>query len=298
MQCNTINGAADLETKGMMKAATSGLMVPSIFQTEQGTKPVVMASNAQFVPALLLELVTTVSQIAQLDAMFQKVKASAPTSCSEADKWHQVSVQALETSRKYMVEQQASLIQRIANATGTPLLVQNNSAISETKASDKEDPTAEGAEVALPPGLEMSLGDDTQATANSESQAEADGNSLRNYLEKIKSHTPGCALLIRKIKPLGFESAEYLRAHCEKFGDVAEVLVSHCITKPSPKRAKGRIRPAALGFVVMASPEDADAVFAYGEMQHVAFQDGSVLVEVQRFREFAEDIEETGAEAE
>merc|ERR1719388_141726 len=295
MQCNTINGAADLETKGMMKAATSGLMVPSIFQTEQGTKPVVMASNAQFVPALLLELVTTVSQIAQLDAMFQKVKASAPTSCSEADKWHQVSVQALETSRKYMVEQQASLIQRIANATGTPLLKQDDSAMSEIKT---EDATAERVEVAPPPGLEMSVGDDTQATANPESRTEADGNSLRNDLEKIKLHTPGCALLIRKIKPLGFESPERLRAHCGQFGKVAEVLVSHCITKPSPKRAKGRIRPAALGFIVMASPEDADAVFAYGEMQHVAFQDGSVLVEVQRFREFAEDIEETGAEAE
>merc|ERR1719389_964645 len=104
-------------------------MVPSI-SVEQGIKP----SETSSVPALLLELVTIVSQIAQLDAMFDKVKGNAPEAGSEADKWHQVSVQALETSRKYMVEQQTSLIKRLGNATGTPNPVQRgNSAIQPLK---------------------------------------------------------------------------------------------------------------------------------------------------------------------
>jgi hypothetical protein len=250
------------------------------------------------VPALLLELVTIVSQISQLDAMFEKVKGNAPTAGSEADKWHQVSIQALETSRKYMVEQQTSLFQRISSATGTPFQVKSDGVDAETK-KDVAAPeqvkvvppaTPEQVEVAPPPGLELSGTDLKSGLA-----ADTDGNSLRNYLEKIKMHTPGCALLIRKIKPLGFESAEHLRAHCERFGQVAEVLVSHCITKPSPKRAKGRIRPAALGFVVMASPEDAHAVFAHGEQQDIAFRDGHVTVEIQRFREIADDEVEADA---
>jgi len=287
MQCSMISGVTDLDKKGSMEAPQNKLLVPSIFQKEQGTKVPDTASNAQLVPALLLELVTIVAQISQLDAMFDKVKGNAPTAGSEADKWHQVSVQALETSRKYMVEQQTSLFQRLASATGTSLPVLAKGDGATTSENKKEDAIPEQKEVTPPPGLDPSVPDLKAGTEDS-----ADGNSLRNYLEKIKMHTPGCALLIRKIKPLGFESPEYLRAHCEQFGNVAEVLVSHCITKPSPKRAKGRIRPAALGFVIMASPEDADAVFAQGENQNIVFRDGDVTVEVQRFRE----IEEAGGE--
>lgn len=293
MQCNLISGVTDLDKKGSMKAPQNNLMVPSIFQPEQGNKAPDTANNAQLVPALLLELVTIVAQISQLDAMFDKVKGNAPTAGSEADKWHQVSVQALETSRKYMVEQQTSLLQRLAtaklNGTSPPVLAKSDSAT--TSENKKEDAIPQHKEVTPPPGLDPSVPDLKAGLAGS-----TDGNSLRNYLEKIKMHTPGCALLIRKIKPLGFESPEHLRAHCEQFGKVAEVLVSHCITKPSPKRAKGRIRPAALGFVIMASPEDADAVFTQGEHQNIAFRDGSVIVEVQRFREITDDLEDAGGE--
>merc|ERR1719262_913950 len=104
-------------------------MVPSIQKVEQGTKP----SESSTTPALLLELVTLVTQIAQLDSMFDKVKQGAPDAGSEADKWHQVSVQALETSRKYMIEQQTSLIKRLANATGTPIPVHSNNNLALNK---------------------------------------------------------------------------------------------------------------------------------------------------------------------
>jgi hypothetical protein len=246
-------------------------------------KPSTSTSNAQTTPAMLLELVTIVTQIAQLDAMFGKMKASAPAKGSEADKWHQVSVQALETSRTYIVEQQISLIQRLANATGTP-------ALAATKTEKKGEAMAEKVAIDAPPGLEIPKTDDaTTPTEQMSAFFQGDGNSLRSDLEKIKMQTPGCALLIRKIKPLGFESPECLRAHCEKFGKVAEVLVSHCVTKPSLKRAKGRVRPAALGFVVMASPEDADKVIAQGEQQIIHFRNADVAVEVQRFRDVSDE---------
>jgi hypothetical protein len=265
--------------KGAVVSSPPGLAVPSIAM-EQGAKPVINATNAQTTPALLLELVTIVTQIAQLDAMFEKVRASAPVTGSEADKWHQVSVQALDTSRKYMVEQQTSILQRLANATGTQA-----PATAEIKNLKKEEAVAEP-----PSGPTCTAQDEAAAPANlMQTLIQGEGNSLRNDLEKIKLHNFGCALLIRKIKPLGFESPEHLRSHCEKFGQVLEVLVSHCVTKPSAKRAKGRIRPAALGFVVMASPEEAEKVFAEGEQQIINFHGVDVAVEVQRFRDITEE---------
>lgn len=264
--------------KGAVVSSPPGLVVPSIAM-EKGAKPIINTTNAQTTPALLLELVTIVTQIAQLDAMCEKVRASAPVTGSEADKWHQVSVQALDTSRKYMVEQQTSILQRLANATGTQA-----PATAEIKNLKKEEAVAEP-----PSGPTFTAQDEAAAPANlMHTLMQGDGNSLRNDLEKIKLHNSGCALLIRKIKPLGFESPEYLRSHCEKSGQVLEVLVSHCVTKPSAKRAKGRIRPAALGFVVMASPEEAEKVFAEGEQQIINFHGVDVAVEVQRFR----DVEE------
>jgi len=255
---------------------------------EQSIKPSVTTSNVQTAPALLLELVTIVTQLSQLDAMFDNVKRSAPDASSEAVKWHQVSVQALETSRKYLVEQQTCLIQRLANATGSALPAQSGNVALELQ---ERTPVAE-VPIAPPPGLEMLVCHDEKPNsakpANSEKIQLAEGNSLRTDLEKIKLHKPGCALLVRKIKPFGFESAEYLKTYFEQFGKVAEVLVSHCITKPSPKRASGRVRPAALGFVVMASPEDAEKAFTDGEQHSIPFKDTSVEVEVKRFQEASE----------
>lgn len=299
MQSSMINGANDLKA-GVEKTSQKGLMVPST-QVEQGTKPSVTTYNAQTAPALLLELVTIVTQLAQLDTMSDNVKKSAPDAGSEAVKWHQVSVQALETSRKYLVEQQTSLIQRLANATGQALPAQSGIVALEPKehtpvaevpvvpppGMKERTPVAE-VPVAPPPGLEMLVHNDE----NSRSAMLGEGNSLRTDLEKIKLHEPGTALLVRKIKPFGFESAEYLRTYFEQFGEVAEVLVSHCITKPSPKRGSGRVRPAALGFVVMASANDAEKAFAKGEQHAISYKDTSVDVQVKRFREGSEFSED------
>jgi len=294
MQSNMIKGETDPKAQNkilsMEKISDKGLMVPSI-KMEQGTKP----SESSNTPALLLELVTLVSQIAQLDSMFDKVNKSAPDAGSEAVKWHQVSVQALETSRKYMIEQQTSLIKRLANATGTPIPALCGNIALQTPKEDAPVAHVRSASppglapppgLASPPGLDIPVdkAEDTSSPKSEKPSNSGDGNSLRTDLEKIKLYPNGCALLVRKIKPLGFDSAEHLRAHFEQFGQVAEVLVSHCITKPSPKRANGRVRPAALGFVIMASSEDVDKVFAHGEQQCI--QD--VIVEVTKFRDGSE----------
>merc|ERR1719217_1314257 len=131
----------------------SGLLASSI-ELEQSTKP----STANSAPALLLEIVTIVSQISQLDSMSEKIKSSAPEEGSEADKWHKVSVQAVETSRKYMVEQQTSLFQRLAIITGTPLSKQSGNVAHNTEKEDAPvtpPPSPPGLLMSPPPGLEM-----------------------------------------------------------------------------------------------------------------------------------------------
>lgn len=295
MQSNTIIDTADIKAQNkllMGKNSKEGLMVPSI-QMEQGAKP----SESSTVPALLFELVTIVSQLSQLDSMSDKVKGSAPEAGSEADKWHQVSVQALETSRKYMVEQQTSLLKRLANVTGTPIPVQ---AANVAPQPLKEHAPVTQVSCASPPGLApppgLDMPEDRLEETVPKSLISEEGHSLRTDLEKIKLYEPGRALLVRKIKPLGFDSAEHLRKNFEKYGQVTEVLVSHCITKPSAKRANGRVRPAALGFVVMASPEDADKVFANGEQQLIKVNGTTVGVEVTRFRDGSQEGSEADSE--
>merc|ERR1719272_620939 len=149
MQSNMINASLALKELDAVKASQIGLMAPSL--KKQGGKPTVNVSHAQTAPAMLLELVTIVTQIAQLDAMFAQVKKGAPHAGSEADKWHQVSVQALECSRKYMVEQQMSLLQRLA-IPGTPIPSQNDKGVVENQ---NEDAKVEKAVISPPPGLEM-----------------------------------------------------------------------------------------------------------------------------------------------
>merc|ERR1719272_770046 len=150
MQSSMINGTIGLKELDAVKASEIGLMAPSLIK--QGGKPTVNASYAQTAPAMLLELVTIVTQIAQLDAMFSQVQKGAPHAGSEADKWHQVSVQALECSRKYMVEQQMSLLQRLAMPTGAPAPTQSNTAIVENQNAATE---TEKVVISPPPGLEM-----------------------------------------------------------------------------------------------------------------------------------------------
>merc|ERR1719313_3047599 len=85
--------------------------------------------------------------------------------------------------------------------------------------------------------------------------------SLRQDLELLRQRQPEHVIIVRKIKKLGFESPQLLDAHFSQFGEVKELLVAHSHVKPTTKRPNGRVRPAALGFVVMDKQEAVQKAF-------------------------------------
>merc|ERR1719161_1315682 len=88
--------------------------------------------------------------------------------------------------------------------------------------------------------------------------------SLRQDLELLRQRQPECVIIVRKIKKLGFESPQILDEYFSQFGEVSELLVAHSHVKPTAKRPNGRVRSAALGFVVMESGEAAEKAFKAG----------------------------------
>merc|ERR1719453_2390027 len=88
--------------------------------------------------------------------------------------------------------------------------------------------------------------------------------SLRQDLELLRQRQPECVVIVRKIKKLGFESPQILDHYFSQYGEVKELLVAHSHVKPTAKRPNGRVRPAALGFVVMATEEGAKNAFMAG----------------------------------
>jgi tellurite resistance-related uncharacterized protein len=100
-------------------------------------------------------------------------------------------------------------------------------------------------------------------------------------------------LLIRKISKLGLESADILEKHFSRFGTVDKVMVAHTHVKTvrlDPRGRHGqshRVRPSALGFVVMSQPHEVQAIFAAGEQQVVQ----GVVVSVRQFERRSEKEE-------
>merc|ERR1719482_2389120 len=88
--------------------------------------------------------------------------------------------------------------------------------------------------------------------------------SLRQDLELLRQRQPECVIIVRKIKKLGFESPQILDQYFSQYGEVKELLVAHSHVKPTAKRPNGRVRPAALGFVVMADKEAVQRAFKAG----------------------------------
>jgi len=63
---------------------------------------------------------------------------------------------------------------------------------------------------------------------------------------------------------------------------VKELLVAHSHVKPTAKRPNGRVRPAALGFVVMANEEAAQKAFKAGTDQII----NGISIELAPFESF------------
>jgi hypothetical protein len=97
-----------------------------------------------------------------------------------------------------------------------------------------------------------------------------EGETLRDHLQELQDEDPALVIIVRKISKLGFQSPDLLRNYFEEYGEVGKILVAHSFVKPSNRRVKPRVRPAGLGFVVMTSRADADAVLCMGENQTIA----------------------------
>merc|ERR1719161_277258 len=211
--------------------------------------------------ALLADLVGVAAELARMDEMLAQAEASAPAS-AEARKWHEVSVQALVWSREALAERQNNLLVQMKVLSQVGRAAQAVVASSETIAVATCTPTQPEATRSLEPP---------------ESETAGVG-SLRADLERLRGYSKEQCLLVRKIKRLGLESPQKLKAHFERYGAVSEVLVAHSFEKPSAKRRSGRMRPAAIGFIVMATGDAANAILSAGESHMV--EDGADSCEV------------------
>lgn len=225
--------------------------------------------------SLLTDLVRVAAEIARMDEMLAQTKASAPAS-ADARKWHHVSIQALMWSRETLAEEQKTLLLQLkvlVKAGHTGLARGASTAYATTETRSPTQPQMEHSREAQT----RELAGRSLCLEPPESAAAVVG-SLRVDLERVRTYEKERCLLVRKIKQLGLESSQKLREHFELYGAVSEVLVAHSFEKPSAKRRSGRMRPAAIGFIVMATGDAANAILSAGESHMV--EDGADSCEV------------------
>mmetsp|Transcript_14297 Transcript_14297/g.40955 ORF Transcript_14297/g.40955 Transcript_14297/m.40955 type:complete len:187 (+) Transcript_14297:65-625(+) len=115
--------------------------------------------------------------------------------------------------------------------------------------------------------------------------------TMKAQLQALQRQDPASVFIARRINRLGFSSPEQLRAHFGRFGEVAVVHVAHSLVKSARPPGAGaehrRQRPAALGFVVMSSPEATERILEEGP-EHVV---NGVKVTVQAFHRHSEALE-------
>lgn len=228
--------------------------------------------------SMLQELVQVSTQIAHIDKLIVDAKRDAPAEGSEAHHWHTISIQAMHWSRQGLAERQEGVLARLR-------------ALAEAgNGAEKQAPTLAAAALTDAPTAQKVEEEDLQdnaAAAAKEPTAVQSGGSLRVDLEILRTHDPRCCLIVRRIKKLGLESSERLRDHFGGYGEVAQVLVAHSFERPSAHRKNGRVRPAALGFIIMGTPEATAAVLEAGETHDIF----GTAVNVSRFEPFADDAD-------
>jgi hypothetical protein len=113
------------------------------------------------------------------------------------------------------------------------------------------------------------------------------GETMKAQLQALQYEDENAVCIARRINKLGFSSAEALRAYFSRYGPVKHVHVSHSRVK-SLKRFGGerrcaeshwRLRAAALGFVVMMSPDATRRILADGPDHRI----NGVTVRLQSF---------------
>lgn len=104
--------------------------------------------------------------------------------------------------------------------------------------------------------VQSAAGDDTKDT-------------LRTNLRDLSLADPSQVLMVRKINRLGLDSPSALEAYFSTFGTVGRVMVSHSRAKSMFGRGAARVRPAGLGFLLMTTPEGAQAALAAGSEHEI-----------------------------
>lgn len=106
--------------------------------------------------------------------------------------------------------------------------------------------------------------------------------TLRTHLKDLQKVPTNHVVIVRRINRLGFQSADILKTHFSQYGTVDRVLVSHSHVKSQNRRLGSRLRPSGLGFVVMTSEEEAEAILKAGPEQQVNASQ-PVTIRVQSF---------------
>jgi hypothetical protein len=252
--------------KQLESKATATVSEPACTSSAPKT-PATVASS-------LLELTEVASQLARVDMMLSQVTENAPEE-ENAKRYHEISLQALECSKKMLHEKQAQCLMDLGALVGSP-----------TQATEDE----EGSTVESTPTSAIWNGwSKADIAAVPEFVPQQDltskligSGSLRQDLELLRQRQPEHVIIVRKIKKLGFDSPQLLDQHFSQYGCVKELLVAHSHVKPTPKRPNGRVRPAALGFVVMATDEAAQKAFEAGIDQMLC----GVSIELAPFASF------------
>jgi len=223
------------------------------------------------VASLLLELTEVASQLARVEMMLAQIMESAPEE-EGAKRYHDISLQALQCSRKMMFEKQSKCLKDLGALIGSP-----------SKAMEEEaKPVMESAPASTTwKGIDVEAIPEFVPPANIAAKLIGSG-SLRQDLELLRQRHPEHVIIVRKIKKLGFESPQLLDEHFNQYGEVKELLVAHSHVKPTAKRPNGRVRPAALGFVVMADAEAAQNAFKAGAEQMICGH----VIELASFESF------------
>lgn len=93
--------------------------------------------------------------------------------------------------------------------------------------------------------------------------------TLRTNLRDLSNLDASRVLVVRRIHTLGLDSRTLLEAHFSQFGTVESVLAGHSKGKSIFRNGAARVRPARLGFVLMASAEAVEAALAAGAEHEV-----------------------------
>lgn len=116
--------------------------------------------------------------------------------------------------------------------------------------------------------------------------SQADAPGLTAIMSSLREFDRNQVLMVRKINQLGFESEEVLKAHYAQYGEVKRVYLSRCLVRARAEwvqrktaLSKGaayevkewRQRPSTLGFIVMGSAAEVQAILAEGKLQQVYF---------------------------